>query len=75
MNSHFDLFIEDAKGPLWRESFADCDEARRKAEEVAKTEGVECFVYSFKASAIVERFRPPSPKAKEIRPRNASPTR
>jgi hypothetical protein len=58
----FAVFIQDRKGPLWRESIAAREEATRKAEELAKTEGVECFVYSFKTFREVARFRPPPPK-------------
>jgi len=65
MNLDFGLFIQDAKGTLWRESFACEDEASRKAEEVARTEGLECFVYNVKTYTEVVRFWPSSQKQSE----------
>jgi hypothetical protein len=75
MNLDFGLFLQDGKGPLWRESFADLDEARRKAEEVARTEGLECFVYNLKTYTEVVRFSPRSQKRTESEQEWSLPTR
>ncbi len=58
MTLDFGIFIQDGKGPLFKEFFADREEAKRKAEQLAQTEGVECFVYSFQTFKEVARFRP-----------------
>ena len=65
MSLDFGLFIQDAKGPLWRESFPDSDETSRKAEEVARNEDLECFVYNLKTHTEVVRFWPSSQKRSE----------
>ena len=67
MGLDFGLFIQDGKGPLWRESFTDLDTASRRAEDVARTESLECFVYNFKTYSEVVRFRPRSQKPREQR--------
>jgi hypothetical protein len=65
MELHFGLFIQDAKGPLWQESFADEREAQRKAEELARTEGLESFVYNLTTYTEVARFFPASQRQGE----------
>lgn len=70
----FGVFVQDGKGPVFREFFADREQAKRKAEELAKTEGVDCFVYSFKTYTEVVRFRPPARKSAKPAQRQISET-
>jgi hypothetical protein len=46
MSHPFALFIEDHKGPLFRECCDDLEEAKRKAQELADREGFPFFVFS-----------------------------
>lgn len=58
MQNDFGVFIQDKKGPLRCGAFADQEEAKRTANEIAKNQRVECFVYSFKTLSEVARFLP-----------------
>jgi len=54
----FAIFIEDGKGPLFREYCADLTEAKRRAEELAELEGLPFIVFSFQQARQVARFKP-----------------
>ena len=54
----FGLFIQDEKGPLWRGFFTDLDAARKAAEELARKENSEFFVFNFKNFTEVARSFP-----------------
>lgn len=58
MREKFGLFVTDGSGPVWRCGLNDLDEAKRKAKEIAETEGIECFVHSLEEGYEVERFQP-----------------
>ena len=57
-DDQFGLFQDDHDGPLWRASFADMDEAKRRGQKFADDEGEEFFVYSFKNYSEVARLFP-----------------
>ena len=54
----FGLFQDEAGGPLWRASFADLDEAKRKAQKFADEERQEFFVYRFEDYSEIARVFP-----------------
>jgi hypothetical protein len=54
----FGLFQDDHDGPLWRASFAELDEAKRRGQEFADDEGREFFVYCFRNYSEVARLLP-----------------
>jgi len=61
----FGLYEEDERGRMWRASFAELDEAKRRGEQLAKDEGKDYVVYNFKSCREVARLCPaksePSP--------------
>ena len=63
MDEEFGLFIQDERGPAWRGTSTDLHDAERKAQEIANTEGVECFVYSFKKFKEIVRCYPAAQNA------------
>jgi hypothetical protein len=65
-NLQFGLFEDDPKGPLWRASFADLDEATGHARGLVKEEGKDFFVYSYVSYREVARIRQPDRRASEI---------
>lgn len=69
----FMLFIQDEKGPMYRAGLNDLAEAKRLGREIAETEKVECFIYSFKEYREVERFYPPSQRVSPKKTRRKSP--
>src|ERR1039457_2742299 len=75
MLSDYSVFIQNDKGPLFRGIFVKLRQAKQKAEKIAKAEGLECFVLSFKTFSEVARFHPPAPKAEEERSRTDRPNR
>ena len=48
----FDVFSQDEKGPMWRESFSDLESAKAKAQALALQEGWE---FSFSARGTLVR--------------------
>ena len=56
-NLQFGLFEDHPKGPLWRASFADLDEATGHARGLVKEEGKEFFVYSYVSYREMARIR------------------
>jgi hypothetical protein len=74
MPRDYAVFVQEGQGTLWWESFTNAEEAARRAQELAVTEGLECFVYSFATSTEVARFCPHSGKPATLRPvRNVPP--
>jgi hypothetical protein len=59
----FAVFVQDERGPLWREDFLDAETAVTKAKQLALDEELEFFVFSFKDYSVVARFLP-TPKAR-----------
>jgi hypothetical protein len=59
-DNKFALFEDDGKGPLWREFFANLDEAKRRAQQLADDKGHECFVFCLTKYSEVARSFPPS---------------
>ena len=57
-DQNFAVFVQDERGPLWRQSFPDAETARTKAKQLALDEGLECFVFSFVNCSEVARFFP-----------------
>jgi len=62
----FGLFMDDGKGPLWRDFFDNLEEAKRQGQNLASVEDHEFFIFSFEANCEVERFFPAS--SKTLRP-------
>lgn len=56
----FALFVEDEKGPLFREFCDNLDEARCKAQEMADREGFPFLIFSFLETRQVGRCKPRS---------------
>ena len=54
----FALFVEDEKGPMFREFCSDMGEARRKAQDMADREGFPVLIFSFIETRQVGRFKP-----------------
>jgi hypothetical protein len=54
----FAVFVQEERGPLWREDFHDAETAKAKAEQLALEEGLEFFVFSFNNYSEVARFYP-----------------
>jgi len=54
----FGLFVENEEGPLWRGFYADLDEAKRTAQNLANEEGLEFFIFSLKDFTEVARAFP-----------------
>ena len=73
MSNDFGLFVQDGKGPLFRVSVPELVEAKRRAQELARTEGLECFVYCFKTFTKVARFHPPRNKSTSPSPKQGAP--
>jgi hypothetical protein len=65
----FGLYEEDGRGRMWRASFADLAEAKRRAQELVKDEGKEFVVYNLNSCREVARICPaetePSPRTTE----------
>jgi hypothetical protein len=59
----FELFQDDAGGFVWRGSFADLEEAKRKAQQFANEERQEFFVRRFEDSSEVARVFPSRSKS------------
>jgi hypothetical protein len=63
-DGEFAVFAQGDKGPEWRAFFGDLESAKKKAQELASTEGLELFVFSLKDASEVARFFPkPKPGA------------
>lgn len=58
MPARFALFVEDERGPLFRQSMEDLEEAKRTAQELADREGFPFFVFSFHDARRLFRFEP-----------------
>jgi hypothetical protein len=54
----FDLFQDGEDGRLWRKSFADLDDAKRKAQQFADEERQEFFVRRFEDYSEIARVFP-----------------
>ena len=54
----FGLYQADDGGTLWRRSFADLDEAKRKAQQFADAERQEFFVRRFEDHSEIARVFP-----------------
>jgi len=54
----FDLFRDDAQGPLWQRSFIEFEEAKRQAQEMADDQGYEFFIFDCTTSSEVARVFP-----------------
>jgi hypothetical protein len=54
----FALFLEDRNGPLWRQNCRDLEEAKRKGQELADSEGLPCFIFSYHDCRELSRFEP-----------------
>jgi hypothetical protein len=52
------IFIQDEKGPLFREFCNDFKEGRRRAQELADRERFSFFLFSFKEMKEIARFEP-----------------
>jgi hypothetical protein len=55
----YGLFAQEAGRSLWKAFFADPEEAKRQAQNLAGTEGREYFVFDFSCSVEVARISPP----------------
>jgi hypothetical protein len=58
MLAPFAIFVEDEKGPLFREYCADLTEAKRRTEELAELEGFPFIIFSFQQGRQVARVEP-----------------
>lgn len=54
----FGVFLDDRKGPMWREYFQDIEMARNYAQKSADEEASEFFIYSFQNFSEVGRKFP-----------------
>ena len=54
----YGLFILDTNGPLCKDLLDDLEQARRQAEELAESEGRECFIFDLSCSEEVSRIVP-----------------
>ena len=54
----FGLFMDDDKGPLWRDFFDNLEEAKQQGQKLASVEHNEFFIFSFEENCEVERFFP-----------------
>lgn len=58
MRAAFVLFVEDDRGPLFREYLEDLEEGKRTAQELADREGFPFFIFSLNEARRLCRFEP-----------------
>jgi hypothetical protein len=57
-NDQYGLFEDDGKGPMWRDSFTDLEQAKIQGQKLANKEQVTFFIYCFHRFREVARFKP-----------------
>lgn len=63
----FAVFAKMERGPLWSGFFTDLEAAKKSADKLARKEGFEFFVFSFKDFSEVARYFPIRPKGGVLR--------
>ena len=58
IQAKFGIFEDDGKGPLWRASFTNLDEAKSRSQQLADDKGHEVFVFCFTNYIEVARSLP-----------------
>jgi hypothetical protein len=59
MTAEFAVYVQDDTGAMWKASVRDLDEAKRRAKDLTRSEGVEAFVCCLQPYEEIARFFPP----------------
>ncbi len=59
MAAEFAVYLQDDTGAMWKASVTDLEEAKRRAKDLTRTEGLEAFVRSLQTYEEIARFFPP----------------
>ena len=59
MTAEFAVYVQEDAGAMWKASVTDLQEAKRRAKDLTRTEGLEAFVRSLQTYEEIARFFPP----------------
>ena len=59
MAAEFAVYVQEDAGALWKASVADLEEAKRRARDLTRSEGLEAFVRCLQTYEEIARFFPP----------------